>query len=162
MKRAVVVGLGNPYRGDDAAGLAVVARLHGRVPAGVELVECEREATRLLDTWAGRDAAILVDAVASGAAVGTVHRFDASAQPLPARVFRGSTHAFGLADAVELGRALQTLPTTVIVHGVEGRAFAAGEELSSAVASAVERVAQAVLDDLERLGEQEERCTNEH
>jgi hydrogenase maturation protease len=94
--------------------------------------------------------------------VGTVHRFDASARPLPARVFRGSTHAFGLADAVELGRALHTLPATVIVHGVEGRAFGAGEELSGAVASAVERAAQAVLDDLERLGEEEERCTNEH
>ena len=47
----------------------------------------------------------------SGAAPGTTRRLDASRERLPAELFRGSTHALGLAEAVELARALDRLPS---------------------------------------------------
>jgi len=155
--RRVVVGVGNPYRGDDGAGLAVAERLRGRLPDGVELAECADEPTRLLDAWDGADAALVVDAVASGGEPGTVHRFDASAEPIPARVFRSSTHAFGIAEAIELSRALGTLPPRIVVYGIEGAAFTAGEGLTVPVEAAVGRAAEAVLDDIR---DEEERCTS--
>jgi hydrogenase maturation protease len=92
-ERRVVIGIGNAYRGDDAAGLA----------------------------------------------------------PLPAGVFRSSTHAFGVGDAVELARALGRLPRRVVVYGVEGAGFESGAPLSPAVAAAVDDV-------VSRL--EEELCTN--
>jgi hydrogenase maturation protease len=156
----LVIGVGNAYRRDDGVGLAVAARLRGRVPAGVRVVDCEQEPSRLLDAWHGAESALVVDAVESGAAPGTLHRFDAAAGPLPAGVFRSSTHAFGVGDAVELARVLGRLPGRVVVYGVEGGEFAAGEGLTAPVAAAVEPAAQAVLDDLERLRE-EEPCTSE-
>jgi hydrogenase maturation protease len=137
----VVIGVGNAFRRDDGAGLAVAERLRGRLWADVSVVECEQEPTRLLDAWSGRRRAIVVDACAGGAAPGTVHRFRAADGPLPARVLRSSTHAFGVGDAIELARALGSLPAEVVVYGIEGGDFASGPGLSAAVAAAVETVA---------------------
>jgi hydrogenase maturation protease len=153
--RRVVLGVGNADRGDDGAGLAVAARLAGRVPAGVAVVACEQEPTRLLDALAGASSALVVDAVVSGAEPGTLHRFDAGDGPLPVRVFRSSTHALGVGEAVELARALGRLPARTLVLGIEGGAFEAGSGLSAAVRAAVERAADVVLAELE-----EEPCTS--
>ncbi len=151
--RVVAVGVGNVYRSDDGAGLAVAERLRETAP-DIEVVTCEQEPLRLLDAWNGADLALVVDAVSSGARPGTVHRFDASEQPVPATVFRGSTHALGVGDAIELARTLGRLPTRVLVFGIEGERFSAGDRLSPAVAAAVEPLAA-------ELGE-EARCTNGH
>ena len=40
--------------------------------------------------------------VQSGAAPGTIHRLDATETPVPSRFFHYSTHAFSVAQAVEL------------------------------------------------------------
>ncbi|HEX2303062.1 MAG TPA: hydrogenase maturation protease [Gaiella sp.] len=147
--RRVVIGVGNAYRGDDAVGLAVAERVRGVVDEDVEVLECEQEPTRLLDAWSEADLAVVVDACAAGGAPGSVHRFDVSDGPLPARVFRSSTHAFGVGDAVELSRALRQLPKRIVVYGVEGADFAAGAQLSASVESAVDRVVGAIVRDLE-------------
>jgi hydrogenase maturation protease len=143
-----VVGVGNRWRGDDAVGLEVVARLRGRLPDGVELVEREGEPTALIDELAGADAVWLVDAVSSGAAAGTLHRFDAGAKPLPAALFRTSTHHIGLPEAVELARAVGGLPRQLVVFGVEAGDVGVGEGLTPAVAAAVERTAEVVRDEV--------------
>jgi hydrogenase maturation protease len=158
--RRVVVGVGNEYRGDDGVGLVVAARLRDRLPDGVEVVRCEQELSRLIDAWEGADAAIVVDAVESGSEPGTLHRFDADDDAIPARVFRSSTHAFGVGEAIELARVLGRLPDRVIVYGVEGGDFTAREGLTAAVEAAVERCAGAVLDDLQQLVREERVCTS--
>ena len=103
-----------------------------------------------------------MDAVESGADPGTLHRVDASREPVPAHVFRSSTHAFGVGEAIELARALGRLPKRIVVYGVEGATFAAGVGLTPQVETAVDGVVEAVLEDLERLVREEEPCTNEH
>jgi hydrogenase maturation protease len=158
----VVIGVGNTFRGDDAVGLAVVARLRERVPAGVAVVPCEQEPSRLMEAWQDASAALVVDAVTSGAEPGTLHRFDASNEAVPARVFRSSTHAFGVGEAIELARALGKLPERVFVYGIEGGEFQSGEGLTAPVDAAVERAVTAVLDDLDRLTSLEATCTSEH
>jgi hydrogenase maturation protease len=152
----VVIGVGNAFRGDDAVGLAVAERLRGRVPAGVEVVPCELEPSRLIEAWEGAESALVVDAVDSGAEPGTLWRFDASEEPVPARAFRSSTHALGVGDAIELARALGRLPRRIVVYGVEGAEFAAGEGLTPPVAAAVERTASAVLVDLGQIAGEED------
>jgi hydrogenase maturation protease len=143
--RVVAIGVGNVYRGDDGVGVAVAERL--RDEAGLEVAVVEQEPTRLLDAWAGADLVFVVDAVSTGGAAGTVHRYDASNRPVPAGAFRGSTHAFGVAETIELARALGRLPARVIVYGVEGEDFAAGESLSDAVADAIEPLVRTIAAD---------------
>ena len=146
--RRLVIGIGNAYRGDDAVGLAVAKRVRGAVPEDVVVLECEQEPTRLVDAWDGADVAVVVDACAGDEAPGTVHRFDAGEGPLPARVFRSSTHAFGVGDAVELSRALGRLPARLVVYGVAGASFAGGAALSAPVETAVDGVVEAIVRDL--------------
>jgi hydrogenase maturation protease len=114
----------------------------------VEVLEEDGEPTALLDAFEGAEALWLVDAVSSGAAPGTVHRLDAGAQELPAELFRTSTHHLGLAEAVELGRALGQLPAHVVVFGIEGASFDPGDSLTPAVEEAVADVARQVSEEV--------------
>jgi hydrogenase maturation protease len=135
----LIAGVGNAWRGDDAAGLVAARRLRETLP-GVRVVEVEGDPAALLDLWAGAERAIVVDAVRSGAPPGTIHRVDASA--LPAGLRSASTHALGLADAVELARALGRLPARLELYGIEGARFETGEGLTPAVARAVEALCE--------------------
>ena len=140
--------MGNPWRRDDAAGLVVARRLRGTLPAEVDVLEREGEPTALIDSWDGADRVWLVDAVSSGAEAGTVHRVDASRDALPAELFRTSTHHVGLAEAVELARALGRLPERIVVYGVEGERFDVGDELTPSVGDAVEQVVRALREEV--------------
>ncbi len=139
-----MVCVGNRWRGDDAAGLEVATLLRGTLPEEADVLEREGEPTALMDAWEGAETVWLVDAVSSEAQAGVVHRVDASEDKLPARLFRASTHHFGLADAVELARALGRLPPRAIVYGIEGARFEAGAELTPGVAAALPRVAASI------------------
>lgn len=146
--RTLVIGVGNALRSDDAAGLAVVRTLRDRGADGAELLEYRGELLALLDLWAGRERAIVVDAVRSGAPPGTVHRFDASMTPLPASVGATSTHGLSLSDAVELGRAAHRLPSRLVVFGIEAASTAGGSALSASVSGAVDRTVERILEEL--------------
>jgi hydrogenase maturation protease len=143
-RRRIVIGIGNPERGDDAAGRQVARLLHGKLPDGIELAEQDGEATALLAGLDGAASAILVDACASGAPAGTVRRFDLSAAALPHGAFGVSSHGLGLAEAVGLARALGQLPARCILYAIEGESFAIGASLSPSVGIAVADVAQRI------------------
>jgi hydrogenase maturation protease len=138
--------LGTPYRGDDAVGPLVGDRLRAE---GVEVLDCGDEPTRLIERLDGLDLAVVVDAVLSGAAPGTVHRVEAADGPLPRDLGLASTHAFGIADTIELARALGKAPRRVALVGVEGRAFGMGDSLSAEVEAALGAAVDAVLRTIE-------------
>ena len=140
-----VIGVGNAWAGDDAAGLLVARAVRARVPPGVEVIEHEGEPTSLLEEWQGAALAVVVDATSGGGRPGEVRVMDATGGPLPAQFTGTSTHAFGLAEAIELGRALGRLPGRLVVVGVEGESFEAGAEPSAAVGAALDAAADEVL-----------------
>jgi len=145
------IGVGNPFRSDDGAGLAVARRLRKEIPPGVTASEETGDGAELLEAWSGAQAVVLVDAVQSGAPPGTIHRLDARAEKLPAWFSHCSTHAFGVAEAIELGRTIGELPAQLVVYGIEGLDFSAGTELSPEVAEAVAPAAKLILEELRRL-----------
>src|SRR3989304_6351367 len=104
-QRVLVIGVGNPYRRDDAAGRETVRRLRDRAPHIIATLEHDGEGTSLMEAWQGADLVIVVDAVSSGVAPGTVRRFDVRSDPLPAAILRDSTPAAGVPDAAELAPA---------------------------------------------------------
>jgi len=140
----MVVGVGNRFRRDDGAGLEAAARLRARSPE-LRVVERDGDLAGVLDAWAGEETVVVIDATSSGAAPGTVRRFDVGDAPLPAAFSRGSTHLFGIAEAIELSRVLGRLPRRLVVYGIEGSTFTAGEGLSVEVSSAVDAVIREVL-----------------
>ncbi|KAF0135018.1 MAG: hydrogenase maturation protease [Methylocystaceae bacterium] len=148
--RIIVLCIGNPQRGDDAAGRAVAHALKALL-VDVEIIEEEGEATRVLARLEGADAAYIVDACVFGAKPGDIRRFDVGTGPLPRAAFGASTHGFGLAEALELARALGVLPPRCIVYAIEGKIFDIGASMSPAVAEAVDIVAGRLRADI--LGE---------
>jgi hydrogenase maturation protease len=142
MSRTLVIGVGNPLRGDDAAGLHVARRLAARGVEGVH--EASGETASLMGLWQGAACVLLADAARSGADPGTVTRLDASSQALPAAFLHCSTHAFGVAEAVELARSLGSLPPRILIFGIEGVSFEHGAPLSPAVETGVRKAVEMI------------------
>jgi hydrogenase maturation protease len=140
----LVLGVGRGDRGDDAAGPAVAERAMELVPDVT--VVARVEPAGLIDAWADAGLVVVTDAVRSGQPPGTVHVLHACHGPLPVRTGAGGTHDLGLAEVIELGRALQRLPAELIVIGVEARQFGLGEPMSPQVRACVELAAKAVAE----------------
>jgi hydrogenase 3 maturation protease len=148
---SVVVGLGNPLRGDDAAGLLLARRLHG-VP-GLRVLEAEEgPEAELGRIRAGAPRAIvLVDAVEIGAPPGAVALLEAG----DLRVDEPSTHR------PPLGLVMRWLAeetgADVFLVGIQPgpRAFATGP--SQAAVAAVEELA-ALIEWIARSRARESAC----
>jgi hydrogenase maturation protease len=149
--RILIVGVGSQERGDDGVGLLVARAMSSRNLSHTTILEESGEGGALLEAWKGADAVILVDAVSSGAAPGTLHRFDAQAQSIPAKFFRFSSHTFGVAEAIELARALNQLPPRLVVFGIEGKAFETGIGISPEVVDTARTVVRAVAQEVRAL-----------
>ena len=147
----LVVGVGNDDRGDDGVGPRTARLLleawSADPPPGVRVVAWTGDPMGLMDLWAGTERLVLIDAVVSGARPGTCRRYGVDA---PFRADTGtSSHGFGLAAALALARALDTVPATVEVWGIEGRAFEVGAGMTPAVVEAVQALAERLRSQLE-------------
>ena len=145
---ALVIGVGNPYRRDDGFGVAVLERLRELAVPGLQIVEESGEPAALIARWSGKSVAIMVDAVTSGARPGSIHHLECGngVWDLGDRAASASTHGLGIADAVELAKALDQLPTRLVIIGVETEDVTNGTGLSNAVAAAVDPVVKKIAD----------------
>ncbi|MGP8107044.1 MAG: hydrogenase maturation protease [Desulfobaccales bacterium] len=166
-----IIGVGQEWRSDDAAGLLVARLLKpiracrggpvapapgGRATATdaaffepdrsqVAVLETSGSISDLLAAWDGAGAAILADAVRGGGPPGKIYRFPVHEAALPAELFpAASTHAWGIAQAVALGQALRQLPPFLVVYGIEAQDFGIGQRLSAAVAKAIPAAARLI------------------
>ena len=144
-RRALIVGVGNPYRGDDAVGLLVARQLRAACPPGVRVVETPGEAAELLDVWEGADLVVLIDAVRADAPPGTIYRFEVGVDPMPPVFARRSSHTLGVGEAIALAGALDRLPSRLVVYGIAGQRFGLGESVSPSVQSVLAEVASRAL-----------------
>jgi hydrogenase maturation protease len=153
----LVVGLGNPLRGDDGVGWRVVDALRDELGAvddregGIDRVELEQLAVgglTLMEHLVGRQRAILVDAVSTGEAVpGTVTCLPLAELETRAMAHLDSAHDATLPAALEAGRALGAeLPAAITVVAIEAVIRDEFDEaLTPAVAAAVPRATAAVV-----------------
>lgn len=136
--RLKVIGVGNAWRGDDAAGLLVARHLKADQLPQVEIVECRGTMTAVREAWNDADRVIVVDAVVSGSRPGAIYRFNAHGGGVPAQLSRSSSsHGWGVAEALALGQLFQELPPYLIIYGIEGQNFGPGQEVSQEVAAAI-------------------------
>jgi hydrogenase maturation protease len=140
-----LAGLGNEHRRDDGAGQVVAAGAAARLPEAWYL-GCFRDSLDLCGRWDQAWAAVIVDAVRSGAPAGTVHVVDLSASVLEGEIDASpgnrsaattSTHSFGITWALRLGWAIGQAPARLVLVGVEGQDFSPGCGLSAAVEAAI-------------------------
>ncbi|HFC09125.1 MAG TPA: hydrogenase maturation protease [Chloroflexi bacterium] len=149
--RVVVCGLGQTLRGDDAVGLEAVRRWQAsdrrtatHPAVAVHLLELPGLA--LLDVLEGARAALLVDAVVSGAPAGMLHHLPAAR--LEAFVAGAtSAHGWGVAETLRLAHTLgRPLPPVVEVLAIEAADLRLGASLSPAVAAALPAAVNAIAE----------------
>ena len=141
----LVIGIGNRYRSDDAVGPLVADCM---AADGFPAIEFGGDGPGLIEAWGAADTAILVDAMKSAAPAGTIRRIAAHEEPVPAGLFHYSTHQLGLAEAVEMARALGRIPSRLIIYGIEGAVFDFGETLTPEVSASMDVVCRHIRQDL--------------
>ncbi len=151
-QRLLIIGVGNPDRGDDGAGHAVIKALRARIGAHTDkdtptLIEQSGESTLLIEAMQGLSNVVIVDAADFGAKPGSHRRFDAGKAALPSDLTNMSSHGFGVPQAIELARALGTLPERCTVYAIQAASFEAGDLLSTAVATATDIVATKIFNE---------------
>ncbi|HSK06949.1 MAG TPA: hydrogenase maturation protease [Acidimicrobiia bacterium] len=137
--RRIVIGVGNQSRGDDGAGLEVAKRVRTRGS-----YQMAGGSYQMIDVWEGAEDVVVVDAARSGSMAGTVHRFEAHAEPLPGGVLATSTHSIGVVDAIEMARSLGRLPERLVVYGIEIEDVTPGSGLTPRVERAVDQVVREI------------------
>lgn len=159
--QTLIIGVGNPWRGDDGVGLAVTRQLHDRgLPKGTRVIEHLGDGTHLMDLWENENKVVVVDAAHGGGQPGTLYRFDLSETGLTKAPGVGnklptlgmltqklghSSHLFGVAEAIALAYVINRLPRQLIVFAVEGSSFDYGISLSAKVAKTVENLVKQIL-----------------
>jgi hydrogenase maturation protease len=144
---AVVIGLGNRYRGDDGVGVVVAAELNRLALPGVRVVTDIAEPMSLLEAWSGATLAVLIDG-----AVGT--------PPRPGRVWRCglsdvsserdglSSHSIDVVRTHALGEALGRVPGELVLFAVEVGDTGHGIGLTPQVARAVPEVLRMAVSEI--------------
>ncbi len=121
-ERMLIIGIGSPF-GDDRAGCTAAERLKrsprlgGVSPERVGISVCDRPGAMLLREWRDATDVVLIDAVSSGAAPGTIHRL--RGEQLGAADATVSSHRFGVEAAIALARSLDALPPRLLLLGIE-------------------------------------------
>ena len=144
--RALVIGLGNPLRGDDGLGPAVIAALQPAAGSGLTLVESDGH--DLVEWLASQEFAriVVVDAADLGRTPGSWTRL--TPERLAASKGR-LTHGMGLRESLELLAALGLRRTAPIsVYAVQPAAVGWGPGLSREVGQAIRPVADAIRQEL--------------
>jgi hydrogenase maturation protease len=146
MNDTLILGLGNPLRGDDGIGPAVIAWLHTRqLPRHVVAVDGATGGLELALTMMGYDRVLIVDAADMHRQPGEWVRFRPDLTRLDDAEPLLSMHDAGLAEALALAASLKLLPESVVIFGVQPAQIDWSPGLSAAVAAAVPAVGGEVL-----------------
>lgn len=149
----LVLGLGNVLCGDDGAGVAAVTRLQRQFaePPGVAFADGGTLGLTLLSLLRGVRRLILVDAIDTGGAPGTLVRLNGD-EVGPAVRTRLSPHQVGVADLLEAMRLLDELPEEIVLLGLVPASTALGLGCSAPVRAALPELVAAVVEELRRMG----------
>jgi hydrogenase maturation protease len=144
----LVVGLGNPILGDDGVGWRVAEAVKARLDdSAVDVICLSLGGLALMEHLAGYRRAIIVDAMTTGAAPGSLHSLSASEMDELSVQHTASVHDLSLSAALVFGRKLGLeLPEDIRVIGVEAEPdFDFGETLSAPVEQAMPAAVRAVM-----------------
>jgi hydrogenase maturation protease len=150
--KTLVLGLGNPLLKDDSVGLRVAKMLREILPQNeqIEIDEDYWGGLRLMERMIGFDRAVIIDAIQTGAAPGTIHVLSPDDVPTQRSA---SAHDMNLPTALALGRqAGAYLPDSkdILLIGIEAADVQTFDEsLSPEVEAALPHAVDAALFALE-------------
>ena len=151
MNKLRVLGISSPF-GDDQLGWEVVKLLQ-QCPAlnqftsdQLQFICCDRPGMHLLELMRDANTVFLIDAVKTDSVCGTLHRF--KNQEIETVNSPLSSHALGVANAIKMGRALDELPSNLILYGIEIGDTYDQSHLSKHIIKAVKTLSEQITNDI--------------
>jgi hydrogenase maturation protease len=161
----IVLSLGNPMRHDDGVGAAVIQRLAGddSLPPEVKLLDAEMPGLEIILFIQQFQRLILIDAADLGLEAGEWMRIPLTASQVQLRCAEHptSSHAFGLAEALNFGRVMKILPPEVLFYGAQPEELSWSFGLSEAVRQAADEIYANILETLQGVPERGQSATEE-
>jgi hydrogenase maturation protease len=148
MSDTVIIGIGNLIKSDDGLGVHAIRRLEGRVPEDIELVEGSIYCADLFCFIEGKKRAIFIDAIDADDEPGAIFRFSPDEVKTKAAV-PFSIHDFGLYELIMTSRLMGDCPEDITIFAVQVDNTEFGDVLTGPVDSAVDRVCELVIAELE-------------
>lgn len=145
MNEILILGIGNPFRGDDAAGWAVIDVLEQKSPKGVKLCKVRGDSAQIIDLFTEYSTVYVIDACQMNAPSGFWKRIDAHKFPIPSDAPQTSTHGMGITQAIDLAKVLGILPSKLIIYAINGEHYNLSTSPSLSVGQAIDTVAQHIL-----------------
>lgn len=158
--KTLIIGLGNPYLGDDGVGCVIADRVYERLAnhtwkpeTTVEIDNLSVGGLRLMERMVDYDRVIIIDALTTGKyPEGQVITFPIEKLPVHAQGHLSSAHDTSLQDALQMGRTLGIdLPAQIEIVGIEARhVYDFSEDLSPPIAAAVPKAVETVMEILNK------------
>jgi len=147
MKPLLVIGLGNPLMGGDGIGCTVAGRLaaDSRLPACAEVISGGTDLLQYAGQMEGRSRVVVIDALADGAAPGSVAAFE-EASGLDER--QDHAHHLSAAQAIRLLRMITPVPCTLL--GISIPSVEAGSGLPPVLQAQMPVIVDRVIRELTR------------
>lgn len=149
MADTIIVGVGNPYRGDDKAGWEVIDRLEKKVHETIHLAKKGGDFCDLLEIFSAYKNVYLIDAC-QGKNLGDRYiRIDAKQSKIPLDANQASTHGLGVAQAIALAENLKILPEKLIIYALPGKRYSISDNISSHMDKMIDEVIEQLLKEKE-------------
>ena len=151
MEKILILGLGNSLRGDDGAGSAVIAALSLMdLPRHVDLLDGGTPGLEMVLLLQGYARVIIVDAADMGVAPGEWRRFTPDTAEIKSSEdnLQGTLHSAGLAEALALAGALDLLPPSLVIYGIQPKSLDWSQELTEPLAAALPDVVNKIAEEI--------------
>ncbi len=151
--RIVVLGVGNILLSDEGIGVRVAESLQRdfALPSEVVVIDGGTTGMEMLEDLSGTDHLIMVDAVRSGRAPGSIVKLTDEQVPVFFRT-KLSPHQIGLSDVLATLELIGEQPGSITVIGVEPVSLETSMALSPQVEAQLPEVVDLVRAELRRLG----------
>ena len=150
MAATLIIGIGNILLRDEGVGVrAIEAMQKMDLPDEVELLDGGTSGVDLVDEIADREKVIVIDAVDTDSAPGTVFRFGVE-ELLEKTAESISLHEFGLAETLMAARTLGCAPKEVVIFGIQPMEVSTGLDLSDEISGVLPKVIDLVLEEARR------------
>ncbi|GAB6181476.1 HyaD/HybD family hydrogenase maturation endopeptidase [Desulfotomaculum defluvii] len=145
----LILGLGNPFMGDDGIGIFVVEELEKMEwPHDVRIIDVGTSIINYLWEISQARQVIIIDALGAGGPPGCVYRLDMEdVMDYPNQ----DAHDMSLPTIIKWTRGITGLPEGITIYGVEPEQLDFGKELSMVVKNTMPKIITEIKTEVQRL-----------
>jgi hydrogenase maturation protease len=158
-RHTLVMGIGNILQQDEGLGVRAVERLQSlyRLPPDVRAVDGGVMGLDLLPYLEDAERVLILDAIQANRPPGSVMRLEGPEIPV-VLALKTSIHQVGLQELLAVSHLRGTLPSSVILWGMQPASLEMGTELSPVVSSALDGLVEAVAEAVGASRRDSSRC----